>query len=142
MEKKFLSDNHWLFWPSIFFALQVVIYPFIFSSKGYLAYQELSQTKKKLKAEVEQLQATKESLKYKRDRLKDDKKVYKKFQEELLLYKDRKVEIIKFEAADEDVFSSEITASSLQKWQRIYIISGSLLQIILVGLFWRLKKSA
>ncbi len=130
------NHRHWLFWPLIFFTFQIIIYLFFFSSKGYLAYQKLYEKKFKLSEWIKNLEDNKKKFSKRRDMMLDDKKAYQKFKEELLLAKDKEIEIIKFDDTNQTIYSFPKKNYPLLYYQRTYIMIAGILQISFVGFFF------
>ena len=128
----FLNRQHWLFWPFVFFTLQLLLYLFWFSSKGYFAYQDLKKTKVKLEKDIQELTKEKAALSAKREMLEDDQKAYQKFREKLLLLKDKRVEVLKFQEETPELYHAYTHEDPLYQNQKLYIIIASLLQVCFV----------
>ena len=132
----FLNHEHWLFWPFVFFTLQLLLYLFFFSSKGYFAYQDLKKTKAKLEKDIQEITKEKAALNEKGEILKDDQKAYQKFREKLLLVKDKRVEVLKFQDETPGLYHAHTHEDPLYQKQKIYIVIASLLQVCFVCVFF------
>lgn len=145
MKEKFLkafrgAREHWLFWPFLLLIIQIVIYNFLFSKNGYLAYLEKIKEKKDIQRQINELLKKKAELSNKLAHVKNEKEAINTLVRKLYLY-DEKYTIIKF--VDDKKHKGEVKEKkmNLRVIQRLYILISTTILFLLTGLFWRRDKN-
>jgi hypothetical protein len=114
----------------------MVLYNFLLSKNGYLAYIEKTKEKENLRLQIEELVKKKEELGKKLAHVENDNEAIKEFIRKLYFY-DNKYTIIKF--MDEEKSIDEIKESKfgLVFIQRAYILISTIVFSIFTAYFWK-----
>ncbi len=139
--------KHWLFYPSISFIIQLLIYIIFFSAGGYIQYNALSEEKILLKNQIHLLEKEKrkslETLK-----VMQDHGIYENFKQYMIHHhtndfngeNETKEKIIKFKDMTVSDKILKKTKDHLWEWQKLYIIISSILQLSLIYFFYLRHK--
>jgi len=133
------SRQHWLFWPSVFIVLQIIVYNFLFSTNGYLAYLENIRLKNELSSEIENLEQQKKELEQHLGQIRDDETALQLLSPEMLLYDDNVI-ILKFLDENRTTGPEKQKGLNLNLLQRFYIFAGSILLLVTTILFYRKRE--
>ena len=130
------SREHWLFTPMFILILLIGIYNFLFSKKGYIAYQNKLYEKQKIEKYIDELKKEKLALEKKLGILKNDKEAIEKFTKDYFLYDDS-VTIIKFVDLRKEIQQKEDKKINLDLLQKLYIVIASL---VIISITWFFGK--
>jgi cell division protein FtsB len=133
------SRETWLFWPLVTLIIQIMAFAFLFSDKGYFAYQEKQKHAEKIALQIANLQKQKAELKDRLKLLKNSEAALKNFSKEFYIFQEQ-LRILKFAEINSDNSESEEEKPAFEAWQRWYIILASAALAFVTFLSWHRDK--
>lgn len=133
------SKETWLFWPLVTLLTQTMVFVFIFSDKGYFAYQEKKKQVDKIAAQIDALQKQKADLAERLKILKNNDAALKNFSKEFFIFQEQ-LRILKFEETTSD--KAELTQENpgFYSWQNWYIIASTVILVFITFISWHRNK--
>lgn len=133
------SRETWLFWPLVILIIQVMAFAFLFSDKGYFAYQEKQRQAERIAMQIATLQSQKAELKERLKLLKNNEAALKNFSKEFYIFQEQ-LRILKFSELNAENNESEEEKPAFETWQRWYIIIATGVLAFVTFLSWHRNK--